>query len=101
MIIVSGKAKVKPGALDKVRDVMEATINATRKEAGCIDYSYGQDVLDPDTIVILEYWESPDALKAHFTQPHIAEWLKALGEAGIVSQDIKAYDIASERSILS
>lgn len=100
MIIVSGKATVKPGALEKVRTVMEATINATRGEAGCIDYSYGIDVLDPNTIVILEYWESQEALNAHFTQPHMAVWMKALGDAGVVSQDVKSFEIASERQLL-
>ena len=101
MIIVSGKAKVAPGAIDKVRGAMEAAIKATREEAGCIDYSYGVDVLDPDTIIVLEYWESAEALQAHFTQPHMAAWLQALGQAGVLSQDIKAYDVASERQLLS
>ncbi|NNL87944.1 MAG: antibiotic biosynthesis monooxygenase [Marinicaulis sp.] len=100
MIIVSGKAKVKPGAVEKVRAVMEATIKATREETGCIDYSYGLDVLDPNTIVVLEYWETAEALQAHFTQPHMAEWMKALGEAGVIEQDIRAFEIASERQLL-
>ena len=101
MIIVSGKAKVQPGAIEKVREAMENAILETRKEAGCIDYSYGRDVLDPDTIIILEYWESAEALQNHFTQPHMAEWMQALGQAGVISQDVKAYDIAGERTLLS
>ncbi len=100
MIIVSGKAKVKPGAVDAVREVMEKAILATREEAGCIDYSYGLDVLDPDTIIVLEYWESAEALEAHFKQPHMAEWMGALGKAGVISQDIKAFDVAGERQLL-
>ena len=100
MIIVSGKAQVKPGAIDAVRDAMERVINATRAEAGCIDYSYGVDVLDPNTIIILEYWENEAALQRHFTQPHMAEWMKTLGEAGVISQDIRAFEIAGERKLL-
>ncbi len=99
MIVVSGKAKVAPGAIDKVRDVMETTIRATRKEQGCIDYSYGVDVLDPDAILILEYWDDWAALEAHFTQPHMAEWIKALGEAGVVSRDIKFIEAGEERKL--
>jgi len=101
MLIVSGKAVVKPGAIDKVRHVMEETVRATRNEDGCIDYSYGVDVLDPNTIIILEYWESAEALQAHFTQPHMAVWMKTLGEAGVVSQDVKAFNISGERQLLS
>lgn len=101
MIIVSGKAKVEPGAIEKVRAVMEATIKATRQEAGCIDYSYGLDIVDPDTIVVLEYWETAEALQKHFTQAHMAEWMAALKDAGVISQDIRAFDIAGERQLLS
>ncbi len=100
MIIVSGKAKVKPGALDAVRAAMEQAILETRKEAGCLDYSYGRDVLDPDTIVVLEYWESAEALESHFRQPHMAEWMAALQSAGVISQDVRAFDVAGERQLL-
>ena len=97
MIIVSGKATVPAGAIDKMRDVMEATIIATRKEQGCIDYRYGIDVLDPNTIVVVEYWEDWASLQAHFTTPHIQEWVKALSEAGVVARDIKFIEAGEER----
>jgi quinol monooxygenase YgiN len=100
MIIVSGKAKVRPGAVEKVRREMENAILETRKEAGCVDYSYGLDVLDPETIIVLEYWESQEALTAHFTQRHMAAWMTALNDAGVISQDIKAYEVAGERQLL-
>jgi hypothetical protein len=32
--------------------------------------------------------------------PHMAEWLKTLGEVGVLSQDVKAHDIAAERKLL-
>jgi len=97
MIIVSGKAIAAPGAFKKLQAVMQETIQETRKEDGCIDYSYGVDVLDPDAIVVVEYWESWAALEKHFTQPHMAVWIKALGEAGIVARDIKFVEAGEER----
>ncbi len=99
MIIVSGKVKVEPGAIDKARSVMEATIRSTREEDGCIDYSYGVNVLDPDEIIVLEYWESWAALEKHFTQPHMAVWIKTLGEAGVVSRDIRFIEAGDERKL--
>ncbi len=99
MIIVSGKAKVEPGALEKVRDIMEATITKTRQEDGCIYYSYGVDVLDADTFVVVEYWENWAALEKHFTQPHMAAWMKALGDAGVLERDIKFIEAGEERNM--
>ena len=100
VIIVSGKATVSEGALDKVRDIMEETIRETRNEAGCIDYSYGVDVLQPDTILIVEYWENWEALEKHFTQPHMAKWMKTLGEVGVLSRNIRFIEAGEERNPL-
>lgn len=97
MIIVSGTLKVEPGALDKVRNEMEANIRATRDEEGCIYYSYGVDVLDPDTIIILEYWENWETLQAHGAQPHMAVWGKALSAAGMVSRNLRFIEAGEEK----
>ncbi len=100
MIIVSGKAKLAPGALAKVQKDMETVIAATRAEAGCIDYSYGAEVTDPDTIIVLEYWESWEALEAHTKQPHMGVWMAKLGEVGVVSQSIRFIEAGEERNLM-
>lgn len=99
MIIVSGTATVKPGALEKARAAMLKVIEATRREDGCIFYTYGVDVTLPDRIVILEYWKDWAALEKHFVQPHMAEWIKAIGEAGVVSREIKAAETGATRDL--
>lgn len=100
MIIVSGKAKLSPGGLEKVEKEMRAVINATRQEAGCIEYSFGADVIEPDTILALEYWESWEALGAHVAQPHMAQWVAKLGEVGVVSQSIRFIEAGEERNLM-
>lgn len=97
MIIVSGRVNVEPGAVDKVRDEMEANILATRAEDGCIEYSYGVDVLDPNSILILEYWDNWEALAKHGQQPHMATWGKALKAAGIVSRELRFIEAGEEK----
>jgi len=99
MIIVSGKVGAAPGAVAKVRSEMETVIRATREEAGCLDYSYGVDVLDPNTIIVLEYWEDWAALEAHFKAPHMTIWSKTLGAASVTSRDIKAVEAGETRSL--
>ena len=100
MIIVSGKAKLSPGGLEKVRREIETLIAATRKEAGCLEYSFGADVIDPDTILVVEYWESWEALGAHVGQPHMAQWFAKLGEVGVVSQSIRFIEAGEERNLM-
>lgn len=100
MIIVSGKAKLSPGGLEKVQNDMQALIAATRAEAGCVDYSFGADVTEPDTILVVEYWESWEALDAHVGQPHMTQWFAKLGEVGVVSQSIRFIEAGEERNLM-
>ena len=100
MIIVSGHVVLEDAAaVEKLRPAMEAQLTASRAEDGCIDYTYAVDVLDPKIIRVLEYWESWDALKVHFTQPHMAPWRDALKEAGIVSRNLQAAETALVREV--
>lgn len=100
MIIVSGKAKLSPGGLEAVRQEMQALIAATRKEAGCLEYSFGADMMEPDTILVVEYWESWEALGAHVAEPHMARWFAKLGEVGVVSQSIRFIEAGEERNLM-
>ena len=100
MIIVSGKAKLSPGGLSKVQEEMAALVAATRAETGCIDYCFGADVTESDTLVVLEYWASWEALDAHVAQPHLAQWFAKLGEVGVVSQAIRFIEAGEERNMM-
>lgn len=92
MIIVSGRVVVKAGALQKLRPVMQAMLSASRAEPGCIEYYYGPDMSDPNAFLVLEKWESWDALDAHFGTPHLKAWRAALNGAGLVSRELVAAD---------
>jgi len=52
-----------------------------RAESGCLEYELTEDVetglppqgpARPDTVTIVERWESLDALRAHLAAPHMA-----------------------------
>lgn len=78
---------------------MTLMIEETRKEEGCLEYSYAIDVLTPDRLVVLEYWESWEALDAHFEARHMKNWRAALGSAGKISRDITAARATDKRKI--
>jgi quinol monooxygenase YgiN len=64
MIIVSGHAKVKPGALNKAVGPMRAAIRATRREDGRRYCSYDDDVTAPDTIIVVKCWKDENLAEA-------------------------------------
>lgn len=73
----------KMGMRDKILEAFRANVPAVRAEKGCIEYgatidSDGvgslQTKFGEDTFVVVEKWESLNALKAHAAAPHMAAY---------------------------
>jgi quinol monooxygenase YgiN len=83
MIHVIAIITTKPGQRATVLGHFNANVPAVRAEKGCIEYGAAVDLdpalkfqtaFGPDTFVVVEKWESPDALKAHAAAPHMAAY---------------------------
>ncbi|WP_404404328.1 putative quinol monooxygenase [Pelagibacterium halotolerans] len=94
MIVVEGTIRVRD--LQSARSDMEAMINASRAEAGCIDYAYAIDLLDPTLIRVSERWENREALSRHLKTEHIARWRARWDEIGISDRSLRVYDAEPE-----
>jgi quinol monooxygenase YgiN len=92
MIVVAGTIRIPADKIDAVMPTAHTLIAATRKEAGCILYSFAFDVVEPGLLRIFEQWESRAHLDAHLKQPHMGPWRAKLGEVGASGRDIKAYE---------
>jgi quinol monooxygenase YgiN len=100
MILVSGTVKFAPREMDRLHGEMAAQLEATNAEDGCELYAFARDVLDPDLMHICERWRDDDALKAHFASPHMATFNAVIGTAKLLSMSVKAYEVASVRTLL-
>jgi len=83
MIHVLAIVTAKPGMRESILRIFHANMSAVRAEKGCIEYGPTIDAegiggiqtkLGPDTFVVVEKWESIDALKAHAAAPHMAAY---------------------------
>jgi quinol monooxygenase YgiN len=83
MIHVIAVITAKPGKRDQVLGHFRANVPAVRTEKGCIEYGAAVDAdpalpvqtkYGPDTFVVIEKWESMEALKAHAAAPHMAAY---------------------------
>ena len=81
MIHVVAVITAKPGKREEILKHARANLAAVRAEKGCIEYGPVVDAdnalpfqtkLGPDTFMVVEKWESMDALKAHAAAPHMA-----------------------------
>jgi quinol monooxygenase YgiN len=65
MIIVGGTFEVDGDQRDEFIAARHEMMRASRAEAGCIEYTFSADPLDPTRVLLFERWETQDHLDAH------------------------------------
>lgn len=88
MIIVLASIRVKAGKLTEFLEIFNANVPKVKAEDGCIEYGPAVDFdmnipaqqLDEHVVTIVEKWETPEALTAHFGAPHMQEYRKKVQE---------------------
>ena len=100
MLIVAGTIKIDPAKRAAMEAAFDKMREATLKEPGCLGYQAYLDRSEPGTLLIFEKWQSEEALNAHFVTPHMAEFGKALGGAGVLGSDVKKYVVSSESKLM-
>jgi quinol monooxygenase YgiN len=71
MIAIIGYLDVDPAVRDRlVESTAELQQATARDEPGCLAYTMSADPARPGRISIVELWESPEALDAHFQHPN-------------------------------
>jgi quinol monooxygenase YgiN len=64
-VIVQGVFILSPGERDRFVDATLDGMRASRAEAGCLEYVFAADPLDPQRVVLSERWESMELLQEH------------------------------------
>ncbi|PZT72791.1 MULTISPECIES: putative quinol monooxygenase [unclassified Streptomyces] len=78
-----------PGQEDRLRTALEAMIEPSLDEPGCLAYRPYADPNDGARMVIVEQWTSPQALAEHFTTPHFHHASEVLDR--ILAEPIKIH----------
>ena len=92
MIVVVGQFRLPAARMDEARPVMAKVMLATRAEAGCVEYNYAEDVLDPGLIRVSELWQSRAQLAAHMQTPHMALWVQERTGLGLTERSISVFE---------
>ena len=80
MIHVLAMITAKPGMRERILEAYRGNVANVRAEAGCLAYEAAVDVpgmpsifaqFGADTFVVVERWESVQALRAHAVAPHM------------------------------
>ena len=99
MLIVMGVIEFEDGGVEQAREAIATMEQKTRKEDGCLVYTFSQEISSPNTVRISEQWASMDALALHLKTSHMADFGAEMGRIGLKSMDVKLYEIAGEREL--
>jgi len=69
--VVIARFTAKAGSEDRLRDVLQALVQPTRGEDGCLHYELVQNQNDPRVFTFYEKWRDEDALTAHTQTEHV------------------------------
>lgn len=78
MIKIVADNYVKAEELEKALPLLRQLAEKSRGEDGCLEYALFADKRDAAHIVIIETWQSKEALKAHGETPHFTSILAQL-----------------------
>lgn len=87
------------GNARKFVEEMESTgtANAIRAEAGNIRYEYYIPINDPETVLLIDAWESQEALDIHHASPMMAT-IAALREKYDMHMTVERFDSIDDNS---
>jgi quinol monooxygenase YgiN len=94
MIYVIAELSIKAGSAEKAAAAARHAVAATVKEDGCITYDMHLSVSDPTRLVVVERWESREALNAHLQTPHLKAW-RAAGADFVTARKVEVIAPAS------
>jgi quinol monooxygenase YgiN len=84
MLIVAGHFDVDPDQRDAFIADREESMRRSRAEAGCIQYVFSADPLEPGRVLLFERWEDKAALATH---------LEGMRSGPRPASDIKVHDM--------
>lgn len=88
-----------PGNVAAVRPHLQALVEATRANDGCIAYDAAEDLFDAGLVRFSEIWPDRASLEAHLKAPHIAPWRAAATEHGVSGRSFTSWDAGDSVAI--
>lgn len=74
MKIITVRCQAKQGKRNELVNLCKGMIDPSRAEAGCIQYSFYQDMLDDHTFFFYEEWKDQESIDAHNGSKHFLEF---------------------------
>nr|WP_321292079.1 putative quinol monooxygenase [uncultured Trichococcus sp.] len=78
MILINAEFYIKPEQKQQFLTEVTSLIKESRKEKGCIAYQLYQAIANEHDYVMIEKWESQQAIESHNEEPHLQEFAEEI-----------------------
>lgn len=96
MIILAGHLKTSPAEVEAFNAALNALVEPTTKEDGCLNYHFAIDNREQGSILVFERWRDEEALAAHLALPSVIGLLGAWADRVDIS-GVRKFDAINER----
>jgi quinol monooxygenase YgiN len=86
---VIAKLFIQPARVDEFLRKLEVLAVLTKKEPGCLGYTYYPEPAQAGTFTVVEHYRDQASIRYHFEQPYLKEFIQKI--EGWKSKDLKVY----------
>jgi quinol monooxygenase YgiN len=98
VVIVGGTFEVDPDQREGFLAGRHDMMRASRAEAGCLEYTFSADPMDPSRVLLFERWASQEALDSHLSAQRSGPQSPG-SDVAPKSASIVIYDVSGERRL--
>lgn len=95
-VTVVARIKAKSGLEQQVADALNALVQPTRKELGCINYDLHQSSDDKALFLFYENWISKKDLDEHLEMPYLKDFLAKAPDILAEPVEITIWDMVTQ-----
>jgi quinol monooxygenase YgiN len=95
VIVISGKMPIRPEQRERAVAGALQMAAASEAEDGCITYRFTADLSDPNLFHLFECWDNEDAATTHMSTPHMADFVKLIGDVAGGPFDATRFEVSS------
>tara|TARA_A100001037_G_scaffold261995_1_gene251327 strand:- start:436 stop:741 length:306 start_codon:yes stop_codon:yes gene_type:complete len=92
MIVINATITADAETITAMTDAIIKMEKASLEEDGCQEYSWAVAISDGSQMRITERWDNIEALIAHFSMPHMAEFQAAMAANPSKDTEIHCYE---------
>lgn len=94
MILIAGKITLDPAKKEEATVAAIEMMEATRAEAGNVEYAFTWDLVEDGVLRVIEQWEDQGALDAHFAAPHMKTFTGKMGGLGMMGMEVTKHQVS-------